>query len=334
MVVKTYEEILQDETKYIIVDVRCLREFEKETIPNAINIPIFNDEEYETLGTVYRNVGKREAVLKGIEFVQPKLKQLYLDFYNVYQQGKSIVVFCKRGGMRSSSVANYISNFSLPIVKLEGGYKSYRRHVLQQLPELFNSKTYTVIYGNTGTGKTKILYELQKRGKCILDLEGCANHRGSLLGSVGLSKQHSQKMFESLVFDSLRKSSCEEIYVEGESRRIGYVVMPQYMFDKIIDSKKIVVETSIDNRVEIIKSDYVVGVEKSDIIEGVEKLKKYIPSKTVDEYIRQIENDDFEVVIKDLFENYYDKRYKGVVGEYEKIKFNSIEECVDKIVKK
>ncbi len=334
MIVKSYEDILKNESKYILVDVRCPREYEKETIPNAINIPIFTDHEYETIGTIYRNKGKRDAVLQGIEYVQPKLKELYLSFYEIYQQGKTIVVFCKRGGMRSSSVANYITNFSLPVIKLEGGYKFYRQYVLSQLPELFSSKKFTAIYGNTGTGKTRILYELQKKGECILDLEGCANHRGSLLGSVGLTKPNSQKMFESLVFDSLRKTKCDEIYVEGESRRIGYVVMPQFMYDTLRDAKKIVVETSIENRVKIIKSDYVDSVDKADIIAGLRNLEKYIATAQIELYISHIENNEFEIVIKDLFENYYDKRYKGVDGECRKIYFESIAECVEKIVKK
>lgn len=330
-----YNDVIKNDSRYILVDVRCPREYEKETIPGSYNIPLFSDEEYETVGTIYKTHGKRDAVLKGLSYVEKKLTMLYERFYELYQRDKEIVVFCARGGMRSTSVVNFIVNFSLPVVKLEGGYKNYRKHVLENLPELFLSKEYISIYGNTGCGKTLILKRLQSESYDVLDLEGCANHRGSLLGSIGLGKQSSQKMFESLVYDSLRKSKGNVIYTEGESRRIGYIIMPQYMFDKLSSATKITVSTSIENRVKIIADDYIESaIDNDEIIETLYKMEKYISKNILDGYAELIRKNEYQEVIRDLIVNYYDKRYKNDTDGCETIYFETIDECVNIIKNK
>ncbi len=333
MRVKTYEEILETEDKYILVDVRTPREFRKSTIPGAINIPLFNDEEYERVGTLYKKLGKQKAIVEALELVGPKIKELYLQFYESFERDKEFVVFCARGGLRSSCVVNFISNFSLSTIKLDGGYKKYRNHVNQTLPQLFSDKSFIALYGNTGCGKTKILTELDKQGYDVLDLEKCANHRGSLLGSIGLGVEHSQKMFESLVYDMLRNSESDLVYTEGESRRIGHIIMPTYMFEVLKGAKKIVVTTSIENRVEIIKSEYLSNTCNDEIITQLNKLRKYTSNKQVDEYITNVKASNYDIVIKDLIENYYDKKYKSNSTTSETtIEFKNILDGVNKIL--
>ncbi len=334
MIVKTYEYILQHEEDFIIVDVRTSSEFSKQTIPGAINIPLFTNDEYQDIGKIYKSIGKRAAVLKGIEYTENKLKDLYLSFYELYGHKKKIAIFCSRGGMRSTSVVNFISNFSISVVKIDGGYKAYRRHVLDNLPALFESKNFISIYGSTGSGKTRILHELRNQGYNILDLEGCANHRGSLLGDVGLKKQNSQKMFESLVYDTLRKTTSNTVYTEGESRRIGFVVMPQYMYDKLSDSRKVIVETTLKNRVNNILEDYVLKNNDEEIIIALRRFEKYLSKDKVESYILQVMKGDYESVIIDLIENYYDKRYKYAERFEKKIFFKTINECVEELLRK
>lgn len=330
-----YEDIIKSEEKYILVDVRSPREYNISTIPGAINIPLLNDTEYEEVGTIYKQIGRKEATIRAIEIVGPKLKEIYLAFDQLFERDKEFVLFCARGGMRSSSLINFLVNFSLPVIKLNYGYKSYRKTVTTMLPELFDSKQFIVLYGKTGVGKTEILLELANKGCEILDLEGCANHRGSLLGSIGLSKPNSQKMFESLIFDSLRRSKGNIIYCEGESRRIGNVMLPQYMFDKFIKSKGIFIETSIENRIDIIKRDYLKGdIDKKEIINALNKLSKYISDKTIDEYILNIEKDCYDSVIESLITNYYDRSYRfSNESLKDNISYNTIEECIEKIIK-
>ncbi len=223
MRVVEYSQILENEDNYILVDVRCPREYKNATIPGALNIALLSDQEYEIVGTLYKQEGRKIATLKAMEYVGPRLKELFLSFDKVFERNKEIAIFCARGGMRSSCVINFLSNFSFPIVKVNNGYKGYREYVRENLAHLFNQKSFLMLYGKTGVGKTELLKELKNRNYDILDIEGCANHRGSLLGSIGLSEPSSQKMFESYLFDSLRKSKIrvDEPEVKKELNGMG-----------------------------------------------------------------------------------------------------------------
>lgn len=207
MIIKTYEELLQDEGKYIFVDVRSESEYKESTIPGAYNIPILNDEERKIVGTTYKQISKSDAIKTALTLMGPRLHDIFIEFEKINVKQKQIVVFCARGGMRSNSTTAFFKAMGFPTVKLDMGYKGYRAYVTTKLPKLFSEKKLICLYGKTGCGKTNILKKLQENNIDILDFEGCANHRGSLLGSVGLGMCNSQKQFESLIFDSLRKSN-------------------------------------------------------------------------------------------------------------------------------
>ena len=102
-------------------------------------------------------------------------------------------MFCARGGLRSSCIVSLFEPLGVNVLKLKGGYKSYRHYIAEQLPNVNSTVNYIVLHGNTGVGKTHILSGLRDQGFDVLDLEACANNRGSILGSVGLGKPRSQK---------------------------------------------------------------------------------------------------------------------------------------------
>ncbi len=179
------------------------------------------------------------------------------------------------------------------------------------------------MYGNTGTGKTEILKHLKLEDLDVLDLEGAANHRGSILGSVGLGEQNSQKMFESILYHTLKDRKGNIVFTEGESKRIGRDVIPEYIFTKIKNGIHINITAPIDYRIETILKDYVHGTD-DELIEALTCLKKRLGGEKVDRYIKWIKEDNYRQVIRELMHNYYDPLYENNSRNFVKT-FNNID---------
>lgn len=307
-----YDALLLDKTNNIIyVDVRSQSEYNKEHIPNAINIPILDDDERKVVGTMYKKFGSREAIRKGLQIAGLKLNQILSEFSKLYGSNTKIIVYCSRGGMRSGTVVSLLQSFSLPIFKLESGYKGYREYININLPIIIKQKKFITLYGSTGVAKTKLLKSLENDGYCILDLESCANHRGSILGFIGQGVPNSQKMFESLVFDSLMKSTSNIIFTEGESRRIGSVIMNDILYNQVHGGIKIKIVASLRNRIEELRNEYVSEDNIGDIKVGLYKLSKYVAQNKIDSYISLIDQGKYDEVIESLIVTYYDKNYSN-----------------------
>ena len=144
-----------------IVDTRSPAEYLSGHIPGAINIPLFNDAERDAVGKAYKQRGRRAAVLEGLEYVGPTLASKLTSAIKTAPGGE-LLVYCWRGGMRSDSLALLFETGDLRPTLLEGGYKSYRNHILDQLA--IRRKT-LVLGGMTGSGKTDILQILEQRGE-------------------------------------------------------------------------------------------------------------------------------------------------------------------------
>ena len=168
------------------------------------------------------------------------------------------------------------------------------------------------------TTKTILLKELEKRGYDILDLEGCANHRGSFLGSVGIGGCNSQKKFESLAYDQLKSRKGNLVFVEGESKRIGRVLIPEYIYDNMVKSKRLLIDVSLDVRAKNIIEEYTESSNwKQDTLDGLVKLEKYLGKETVERYITMLELGHIEELVKELMKDYYDPMYKKGEDKYE-----------------
>ncbi|MDY0235185.1 MAG: tRNA 2-selenouridine(34) synthase MnmH [Gudongella sp.] len=307
----SYEE-LKEKMKpgeYIVIDVRTPNEFKNETIPGAINIPIFSNEERAQIGIEYVNNSTDEAKLIGIEAISKNLPDIFKQILELKSIYPYLIFFCSRGGFRSSSIVALLDSLKLSALKLQGGYKAYRAYINSNLEKISKDVALIVLYGNTGTGKTQILKALKEKGAETLDLEACANHRGSTLGSVGLGNPNSQKMFESLLFDAISNRKSDLIFTEGESKRIGKSVIPEYLFEKIINGKHIEVTAPMENRVKNIRLDYLYESDK-DLIEALNHLRKRLGNSTIDEYINSVKSGHYNPVIENLMLNYYDPMYE------------------------
>jgi tRNA 2-selenouridine synthase len=271
-------------------------------------------------------------VKAGIEYVSRSLPRIYESFANLTKQ-RRILVFCARGGMRSESVAGLFASIGFPVTKLTNGYKGYRQHILLKLPELIAQKKFVTLYGKTGTGKTHILHEIERLGYDILDLEACANHRGSLLGAVGLPIKRSQKQFETLLYNALYNAKSDTIFTEGESKRIGTIYIPNELMDRLDCGRKLVIEATIETRKEVIREDYIGdNFDKASAIEGLTKLVRYIGTERVQEYTDLIESASYDKVIEELMIRYYDIVYNTTDSHERTFLNTSAEETAKEIV--
>jgi len=306
-----YEEIEEKKLNgtYIIIDVRSPFEFNHETIPGAVNIPVLNDEERQAVGTAYVQESVDIAKSLGIEYVSKKLPDLFQQILTLSKEYDNLIFFCARGGFRSRSIVALLDAISINSIKLHGGYKAYRKHINENLPKLINNLKFLVLHGNTGVGKTKLLYDLKEKGHDILDLEGCANHRGSILGGVGLGEQHSQKMFESLVYEALKNRKSDIVVTEGESKRIGRIIIPDFIYELIKCGRFIYIEAEMNVRVKFILDDYV-HENDEELISSLNCMKKRIGDENIQKLSQLIKNHQFESVIETLMVKYYDPLYE------------------------
>ncbi|EYE87309.1 hypothetical protein Q428_13965 [Fervidicella metallireducens AeB] len=328
-----YQEIDKQRTdnNYVLIDVRSEGEYKKERIPNSINIPLFNDEERKIIGTVYVKESVERAKELGVEAAAKKLPSIYKEIKDLDKKFNKLIFYCARGGMRSSSIVSLLSSLGVNVLKLSGGYKGYRKFINENLPEIVKKVNFAVLYGNTGVGKTKILQELEKRGYDVLDLESYANHRGSLLGSIRMGEQNSQKLFEAYVYDALRKRKSNTVFVEGESKRIGRIIIPDYLFTSMEKGKRIKIDTNMDVRIKNIMDEYVSDNDE-ELINTVNLLRIHLSDVNVDRYITEIKNKKYRVVIEELMTKYYDPMYNYKNKEFEIIvNGDNIQDATDKI---
>lgn len=310
--------------RYVLVDLRSPKEYAEFTIPGAINIPIFDNAERELIGYTYMRDSIEKAKTMGVNIVARKLPEIYEQIKKLEDEYSSIICFCERGGMRSTSLVGLLSSLGARVYKLKGGYKQYRAYINENLPKLVEEVKFVVIHGNTGVGKTKILLEVDKLDGAMLDLEGCANHRGSFFGNVGLGETKTQKQFESNVYEALKARKGDVLFVEAESKRIGKVLLPEYLHKKMVDGVHINVHSSMEKRVENIIEDY--DCDMSEILESLEKLRAYRPKEEVEHHIELVKSGDYRTVARELMENYYDPMYGKKAKPYE-LDYENVDEA-------
>lgn len=295
----------------IFIDVRSESEFHEATLPGAVNIPLLRDGDRAKVGITYKHKGVVDAKNLGLELVSPRLPQITKAFQEQSQKGP-IVVFCWRGGLRSQSICNFLDTMDVPVYRLIGGYKSYRRYVNTYLEGPLPHKT-VVIHGLTGVGKTELLQELRALELPAIDLEGLASNRGSVFGQIGLEAQPSQKNFESLLAQELVSAQNQGyIIVECESRRIGRNILPSSLTNCMREGTKILAYCPIDIRRDRIIRIYTDNSRenKRALKSAVESLEGRLGKTRVTELGSLIEEGRLEEVVEFLLINYYDPLYK------------------------
>ncbi|MPQ42322.1 tRNA 2-selenouridine(34) synthase MnmH [Clostridium tarantellae] len=308
----TYEEIYKKENDFIFIDVRSPKEAKEEPLFGAINIPVLLDDERDIVGTLYVRESVEEAKKSAVKFISKRLPEIFEQIQDLYKNNKNkkIVMFCARGGMRSGSLFSLLNSLGFKVLKLEGGYKAYRAFISKKIEEFSQEINFIVLYGNTGVGKTELLYKLKEDGFNTLDLEGCANHRGSILGGVGLGSCHTQKKFDSLVYEALRKRNNNIVFVEGESRRIGRILIPEVLFNKIYKGEKVRINSDYEVRAKRLVNEYTAFENVNiQLEEALSVLKKHISEENINYYKKLVNDGNYEEVALELMKKYYDPMY-------------------------
>jgi len=301
------------ETYSEIIDVRSPSEFAEDHIPEAINLPVLDDAERAEVGTIYKQ-SPFSARKTGAALIAKNISQQLIEHFASKQKDYRPLVYCWRGGQRSNSMAAVLAQIGWKVTVLEGGYKTYRAYVRQQLEHLPEKFTYTVLCGLTGSGKTHILHQLHQRGAQALDLEELANHRGSLLGEEWEGKpavQPSQKYFESLLLQQLQSfEASEPVWVESESNKIGRVYLPQSLWEKMKQASCVEIQLPISSRVQFLLQEYPhLGIYPDVLKAKLEKLKSRYGWQKLNEWYRLIDASQGEDFVKDLLLSHYDPTY-------------------------
>lgn len=303
------EDFLLHSQGFPILDVRSPGEFSNAHIPGAISFPLFSDDQRKEVGTTYKQVSREAAIKIGLDFFGPSMRTMVekAEEIALHHHTKKLFVHCWRGGMRSAAMAWLLNLYGFEVYMLRGGYKSFRTWVLA---EFAKERTFIVLGGYTGSGKTALLHSMAKSGQLIIDLEGLAHHKGSAFGHLGQEEQPSVEMFENQLSIRLwnrRISNDGPVWLEAESQRIGRINLPNAFFQQVKDAPVLFLDIPFEQRLERIVAEYG-RFEKEALVQSVMRIRKRLGGLETKNCISFLIEDN----LKDAFAillRYYDKWY-------------------------
>lgn len=294
-----------------IIDVRSPAEFAEDHVPGAINLPVLDNEERARVGTIYKQVSRFEARRTGAALVSKNIARHLETALADKPAGYSPLIYCWRGGQRSGSMALIMTQVGWPATTLKGGYKTYRSHVQHALYEGLDLPPLILLDGNTGTGKTALLALLAERGVQTIDLEGLANHRGSIFGGLGLDAQPSQKGFESALWLALsRLDTGRPVLVEAESSKVGLRTLPPVLWAAMERAPRIEITAPPQARADHLVAAYPELLSNPDRLEAcLTALKPHVGTAMVEAWQALAEQGRFSDLARGLMETHYDPAY-------------------------
>jgi len=298
------ELFLKEAGNRVILDVRSPAEYEKGHIPGARSFPLFTDEERAVVGTLYSKSGREAAYFAGLDIVGPKMSAFVKKALRLVPKRK-LLIHCWRGGMRSASMGWLLQSAGFDVMILEGGYKKYRAYIR----ESFNIPVkMLVLSGMTGCGKTEILHEIKKRGAQILDLEGIANHKGSVFGHLGQNPQPSTEQFENNLAEIWRTFDFSKpLWIEDESRNVGLVSIPDPLYTLMTKATVIRIDFQKEYRVMRLVSEYA-GINDEEIAFNLQKIKDSLGHKNVQDLLLLLSSQEYAAFTHKILD-YYDESY-------------------------
>ncbi len=293
-----------------IIDVRSPHEFAEDHVPGAVNMAVLSNAERARVGTIYTQDDPFKARKIGAALVAKNTARWLETALADMEGGWRPLVYCWRGGQRSGSFATILRAIGWRVAVLDGGYKSYRRRVVADLYEGAPSPRVILLDGDTGTAKTALLDRLAALGVQTIDLEGAANHRGSLFGWRA-GGQPSQKAFESRLWDALaRLDPARPVVVEAESAKIGRLQTPPALWAAMQDAPRIVVSAPLNARARFLASAYRdVTDNRSWLDDRLESLKPFQGAERIAHWRRLAEAGEMEALAGELTACHYDPAY-------------------------
>ncbi|WP_313073486.1 tRNA 2-selenouridine(34) synthase MnmH [Melaminivora sp.] len=294
-----------------LIDARSPAEFADDHLPGAINCPVLSDEERAIVGTLYVQHSAFEARRVGGAFVAANLARHLCGPLADKPPGWRPLVYCWRGGMRSGSMVQWLRLVGWDAQQLSGGYKGFRRHVIDQIAALVPQLDLRVLVGATGSAKTRVLHALAEQGAQVLDLEGLARHKGSLLGALPGVAQPSQKHFETQLATALEGFDlARPVYVEGESARIGRLSVPVPLVQRLRAAACIEVEAPLRERLAYLLRDYAyLGDDPAGLCERLAQWTELHGHATVQRWQTWARLGNLAALFEELMRLHYDPHY-------------------------
>lgn len=293
-----------------IIDVRSPGEFREDRIPGAINLPVLDDAERAEVGTIYTKVSRFEARRMGAAYVARNVAQHLGEALAQKPAQYRPLLYCWRGGMRSGAMATILSQIGWRVGVLDGGYKTWRRKVVQELHDSDAPLKVVLLDGQTGTAKSRIVARLAELGAQAIDLEALANHRGSVFGSMQ-GEQPAQRLFESELWRAIeRLDPARPIIVEAESSRVGRCGLPRRIWRAMLAAPRIVVRADAKARARYLVTAYQDIVrDREGLVAAIDRLKPFHGKERIERWLEMAGRREFEALAAELMQEHYDPLY-------------------------
>lgn len=295
-----------------ILDARSPAEFADDHIPGATSCPVLSNAERARVGTLYKQVSPFEAKKVGAALVAKNIAaHIEAQFLDKPKSWRPLV-YCWRGGQRSGAFTHILREIGWDAHRLEGGYKTWRRHVVDTLATLPAQFTYKVISGPTGSAKSRILEALGRLGAQVLHLEELAAHKGSVLGNLPDAPQPSQRMFETNLLRALEQCDASRpVYVEAESRKIGALQVPDALIFAMRAAPCLRIDACRPARADFLLRDYAYFLERPQWLIGqLGHLRGLQSNETLARWTALVEAGEFRTLVDELLEKHYDPLYQ------------------------
>ena len=299
----------------LVIDVRSPAEFALDHIPGAVNFPVLSNDERAQIGTLYKQVSPFAAKKLGAALVSRNIaNHLEHHLLEMPREWRPLI-YCWRGGERSGAFTHILNRIGWKAMQLEGGYQGFRRTVIDGLDQDANAFSFQVICGMTGSGKTRVLQEIGTLGAQILDLEGLAVHRGSVLGNEPNIEQPSQKGFETALWNALRKlDPSKPVFVESESKKVGGLHVPDSLMEKIRNGSCIELRSSTETRVSWLIREYHHFLTDTDNFKRkLALLTTHYGKVQIGKWNEAIDAGKFPELVEELLVKHYDPSYQSSI---------------------
>ncbi len=305
------EALAQIERFDAIVDARSEGEFALDHLPHAVNWPSLTNEERVLVGTEYKQISPFVAQKRGAALVARNIARHIEREVMDKPKDWSPLIYCWRGGKRSGSLALVLGQIGFRVSVLEGGYRAFRSEVVQALETAGSQLRFQVLCGTTGSGKSRLLQALNAAGAQVLDLEELAEHRGSVLGLLPGTQQPTQKRFETLLWDTLRRFDTKRpVFVESESRTVGQLRVPERLIQTMREAACIAVDMTLDERVNFLMRDYAHFVNDPELFcKRLDALRDARGHQVVNDWQQRALAGHMSGVVRELLETHYDPVY-------------------------
>ena len=300
-----------------IIDARSPAEFAEDHLPGAISLPVLDNEERARIGTLHKQVSAFEAKKQGAALVSRNIAQHLEAYFADKPRNYRPLVYCWRGGSRSGAFTTILRAVGWSAAQLEGGYKAYRRHVVELFETLPQQFRFQVVCGPTGVGKSRFLRALKECGAQVLDLEDMAAHMGSVLGAYPDRPQPTQKYFETLIWEALQGfDAAKPVFVESESKKIGKLHTPEVLLMEMRASPCINLTADIPVRVALLKEEYAHFLsDPRSLGQQLECLTQLQGRERIDAWKSLGEAGQWDELVADLLVRHYDPAYTRSLGK-------------------